>query len=53
MKLLLKTIRMCLVRFQNHCESEIFQFLLRNNFRSNQNHFVKSFDPFVKMFQIQ
>jgi hypothetical protein len=53
MKLLLKTIRMCLVRFQNHCESEIFQFLSRNNFRSNQNHFVKSFDPFVKTFQIQ
>jgi hypothetical protein len=42
-----------LVRFQIHCESETFQILSRNDSRSNQNHFVKSFDLFVKTFQIQ
>jgi hypothetical protein len=41
------------VRFQIHCESETFLFLSRNDSRSNQNHFVKSFGPFVEMFQIQ
>jgi hypothetical protein len=42
-----------LVRFQIHCESEMFQLISRNDSRSNQNHFVKSFDLFVKTFQIQ
>jgi hypothetical protein len=46
-------LRVCLVWFQIHCESKIFYFLLRNNSRSNQDHHVKSFDQFVKMFQIQ
>jgi hypothetical protein len=29
----------------------MFQILTRNNSRSNQNHFVKSFDPFFKHFR--
>jgi hypothetical protein len=46
-------IRVCLIQFQIHCESKMFQFLSRNDSRSNQNHFVKSFGPFVETFQIQ
>jgi hypothetical protein len=45
--------RVRLVRFQIHREREMFQFLLRNDSRSNQNYFVKSFGLFIEMFQIQ
>jgi hypothetical protein len=43
-------LRVCLVQFQIHCELETFQFILRNDSRSNQNHFVKSFVSFIEMF---
>jgi hypothetical protein len=46
-------LRVCLVRFQIHYESETFQFLARNDSRSNQNHLVKLFGPFVETFQNQ
>jgi hypothetical protein len=46
-------LRVRLVRFQFHCELEMFQFLSRNDSRSNQNYFVKSFGMFVETFQIQ
>jgi hypothetical protein len=46
-------LRVCLVRFQIHYESETFQFLSRNDSRSNQNHLVKLFGPFVETFQNQ
>jgi hypothetical protein len=39
-------LRVHLVQFQ-------IQFLLRNDSQSNQNHFVKSFGPFIETFQIQ
>jgi hypothetical protein len=42
-----------LIWFQIHRETKTFQFLLRNDSRSNQNHFVKSFDLFVETFWIQ
>jgi hypothetical protein len=46
-------LRMCLLRFQIHRETKMIQFLLRNDSRSNQNHFVKSIGVFVKTFWIQ
>jgi hypothetical protein len=38
---------------QIHREIEIFQFFSRNDSRSNQNYFIKSFSPFLKIFWIQ
>jgi hypothetical protein len=43
--------RVRLLRFQIHCELETFQFLLRNDSQSNQNHLVKSFGPLLKRFR--
>jgi hypothetical protein len=31
----------------------MFQFLSKNDSRSNQNHFMKLFEPFIETFQIQ
>jgi hypothetical protein len=31
----------------------MFQFLLRNDSRSNQDYFIKLFDSFIEIFQIQ
>jgi hypothetical protein len=46
-------LKVHLVQFKIHCESETFQFLSRNNSWLNHIHFVKSFAPFVETFQIQ
>jgi hypothetical protein len=46
-------LKVRLVRFHIHCESETFQFLSINNSRSNQNHFVNLFVLFVETFHIR
>jgi hypothetical protein len=45
-------LSLCLVWFQIYEETKMFHILRRNDSRSNQNHFVKLFDPFVEIFCI-